>query len=184
MSPQLSILNFVLATGTLITQAALIFLWILLIAKKKNSVTAPVVAFLKIHGVLLAFLVALSASIGSLLYSEVAGFAPCSLCWYQRIFLYPEVFILGLALYRKEKDRIAPYALLLSAVGGLIALYHSYIQYGGSPLVPCQAAATAVSCAVRYVFEFGYITIPLMSLTVFAFIITVLSFGRLENTKK
>ena len=41
----------------------------------------------------LAFLVALTATVGSLYFSEVARFTPCVLCWYQRIAMYPLVFV-------------------------------------------------------------------------------------------
>ena len=47
------------------------------------------------HAVLLAWLVALTCTLGSLYYSERAHFIPCKLCWYQRIGMYPLVVILG-----------------------------------------------------------------------------------------
>ena len=115
------------------------------------------------YGLVFAFLVALGGTVGSLFYSNVIGYVPCELCWYQRIFLYSVTVILGLALWRRDKH-IAPYAITLGAIGSAIAIYHIFLQWGGSPFIPCD---TAGSCSQRLVFEFGYISIPVMSLTGF-----------------
>ncbi len=61
------------------------------------------------------------------LFSEVLKFIPCELCWYQRIFMYPQVFLLGMAFVRKEFN-IARYTLMLSVIGGTISAYHYLIQ--------------------------------------------------------
>jgi len=136
--------------------------------------------FLKRHAVLLAFLVVLSATLGSLFFSSVAGFAPCTLCWYQRIFIFPQVVILGMALLKKDQA-VADYIIALSSVAGVIALYHQYLQFGGSPLVPCSASAEAVSCAQRFILEFGYVTIPMMTLTVSLMVIILMLFVKLND---
>ncbi len=128
--------------------------------------------FLGERGMWFAFFAAIIGTVGSLYYSEIIGYEPCVLCWWQRIFLYPQVVILGFALVKREIRHAVDYALALSAVGAVVALYNSYIQYGGSEFVPCPA--NGPSCAIRYVYEFGYITIPLMSLTLFALIIGLL----------
>ena len=114
----------------------------------------------------IGFLITLGAVAGSLFYSEIAGFDPCKLCWLQRIFIYPQAVLFAVALIKNKKDA-ADYAVPLSAIGGLIAIYHSYIQMGGSPLIPCSAAS-ANACAQIFVMMFGYITIPLMALSAFA----------------
>src|SRR3989338_190832 len=79
-----------------------------------------------------AFLVALFATLGSLFYSEIAHYTPCLLCWYQRIFKYPQVFLLGLGLVKRDKN-IADYSLLLSVIGGILAAYHYLLQLGIAP---------------------------------------------------
>jgi len=132
----------------------------------RKDKTNPIIQFFSRNGIALAFLVSLFATAISLFYSDVAGFEPCKLCWLQRIFMYPQIFILGLAWFRKD-HKIIDYALILAVIGGLFALYHNYIYYGGTSLFPCDAFGLGVSCTKRYVFEFGYITIPLMSLTSF-----------------
>ena len=113
----------------------------------------------------------------SLTYADIIGFEPCKLCWVQRIFLYPQAIILGLALWKKTKDA-GIYCLYLSVIGGLIALYHFYGQSFNPSALPACDAVGGVSCAVRFFVEFGYITIPMMSLTAFSLIIVSLLLSR------
>lgn len=120
------------------------------------------------HVLIFSFAVALGSTIASLFYSEVAGFPPCVLCWYQRIFMYPLTVILGIAMATKD-SRVGKYVLPFAFFGFLFALYHNYISYGGTNIF-CSGIGD-VSCLKRYVFEFGYVTIPIMSLTAFALII-------------
>lgn len=127
-------------------------------------------AFFGKNALAIGFITALGGMAASLFYSEVAGYVPCNLCWLQRIFLYPQVIVLGMAIWKKDA-RVADYSIALSSIGGIIAGYHSYIQYGGSPLIPCSSAGL---CAQRFVFEYGYITIPLMSLSTFVFLISIM----------
>lgn len=124
------------------------------------------------HGLLLAFGVVFFATVSSLFFSSVAGFVPCALCWWQRIFLYPQVILLGLALWKKDSG-VVLYGIVLSIIGGVIAIYHTYLQFGGSPILPCSANVAA-SCAQRYFLEFGYVTIPTMALTSFTLIALLL----------
>ncbi len=130
------------------------------------------------HALLLTFLIALTTTLGSLFYSDVAGYEPCKLCWYQRIFMYPQVIVLGIALMMRDaKARV--YSVTLSSIGALIAGYHYLLQLGIAPNIPCSAVGYSVSCAKNFVMNFGYITIPLMSLTAFALILCLW----LANTK-
>lgn len=120
------------------------------------------------HAVTLAYLVALAALLGSLFYSEIMGFEPCVLCWWQRIFLYPLVFIFTVAIWKKV-DSAFLYAVPFALAAALIAIYQSYVYFGGASLFPCTALGGA--CSKIYVMAFGYITIPLMSLTVSLYIL-------------
>ena len=125
------------------------------------------------HAEALGFLLSLAAVAGSLMYSNVIGFAPCELCWWQRICLYPLLPIFLVSLYKKRGDAFE-YALPLALIAGVISLYHSYIQLGGTASVlPCTAVGGA--CTKVYVLTLGYVTIPTMSLTV-ALAIILLSF--------
>lgn len=129
--------------------------------------------FFRKRALLLAFIVALAATLGSLFFSEIAGYAPCELCWFQRIFMYPQVIILGTALIRKEKI-IAPYGIVLSLMGAFIAAYNYILQISSVPSTVCSITASANSCSQKVIFEFGYITIATMSLTAFLLIAALL----------
>jgi len=138
--------------------------------------------FFSKYGLVFAFLIALIATSGSLFYSQIMGFDPCELCWFQRIFMYPLVVLLGIALFKKDGN-ITDYALSLSVIGGAISLYHNYMYYSNGGLnALCQLASIdAISCVKRYIFEFGYVTIPLMSLTAFLLIIMFLVFYKIRR---
>ena len=118
------------------------------------------------------FVVTLGASILTLVYSEVFGIAPCGLCWLQRVFLYPMPLLIAIAYFFKDAG-IGKYLVGLSVPGLLIALYQHYIQMGGSDVLPCPATPGAADCAQRFIFEFGYITFPLMAVTAFALVIAL-----------
>lgn len=128
-------------------------------------------------GLWLGFFLTLSGTAISLFYSEVLGFAPCGLCWLQRVFLYPQVVLFALALWKRDRS-IAAYSIALSVFGTLIALYQHYLQMGGTDVLPCPAAPGASDCAQRFLFEFGYMTYPLMTVSLFAFLIILMLFVR------
>jgi disulfide bond formation protein DsbB len=118
-----------------------------------------------------AFGVALTATLGSLVMSEVFHFAPCSLCWYQRIFMYPLVVVIGVAVMRRDNSWPLT-TMLLAGIGWLIALYHSLLQWGILPhtLAPCTVG---VPCITYNQTWFGFITIPFLSLLAFTTILAV-----------
>ena len=155
-------------TVSLLTIASQIFILFLLYCLLRGH--GKVTAFFGAHAILFGFIVSLAATFTSLLYSDVIGFDPCTLCWIQRIFIYPQVLLFGLALWKKEKV-IIDYSLALSVVGGIIAAYHYYGQMFNTGALPCAAAEGVSPCAVRFFVEFGYITIPMMSLTTFMLLI-------------
>jgi hypothetical protein len=108
----------------------------------------------------MAFAVALVATLGSLYFSEVVGFVPCLLCWYQRIAMYPLAVVLGVAALRVDAG-IWRYALPLAGVGALISGYHVLIQLRPTlDVVTCTADAP---CTVRYLAVFGFVSIPVMA---------------------
>lgn len=116
-----------------------------------------------------ALIQAIIATASSLYFSEVMGFSPCKLCWYQRILMYPLVVIIAVGILKKDKN-FYNYVLPLSVIGWIIALYHNLIYYHviNENLIPCSAD---VSCTTRFFAWFGFITIPLLSLIAFTVII-------------
>ena len=109
----------------------------------------------------LAWLVALVASVGSLLYSEVIGFEPCRLCWFQRIAMYPMALILLVGALRREAT-VKFYALPLSLVGLGISVWHYLIQTFPT-LSEGAACDPSVPCSAKYVDVFGFVSIPFMA---------------------
>jgi disulfide bond formation protein DsbB len=124
------------------------------------------------HFLIAAYIVALIATIGSLTYSDVAGYTPCKLCWYQRILMYPQVVLYLVALVIKDKA-IAYYAIALSVIGALLAGYHYLLQMGIITTSACATVGFSVSCSENFGATFGYITIPMMSLSAFLLIIVI-----------
>lgn len=118
-----------------------------------------------------SWLVAITATLGSLYFSEIANFTPCKLCWFQRVAMYPLVVILGVAtITRDARGRL--YAFPLVAIGAAIAVYHSYLQaYPGSGSSFCTLEAP---CTQRHVWEFGFVSLPLMALAGFTLIAALL----------
>ncbi len=124
--------------------------------------------FLKNYGLYLAWIIAIVATSGSLYFSEVRKFIPCTLCWYQRILMYPLVILLGIASYRHDKN-IVVYVLPMSLLGGGIALYHYLEQKIPGVGVP-EICSVGVPCNVQWINWLGFITIPFLSLTAFVLI--------------
>jgi len=124
----------------------------------------------------LAWLIALAATAGALFLGEVMGKAPCVLCWYQRIAMFPLVLVLGVGLYDGDV-RSARYALPLAWAGWGLALYHCLVFWGviSEALSPCRQG---VSCADADVQVAGFVPIPLLSLMAFSAILVLLFWNR------
>lgn len=120
----------------------------------------------------LAWLVALVATAGALFLGEVMGKAPCVLCWYQRIAMFPLVLILGVGLLASDV-RSVRYALPLAVAGLGIALYHLLVFWGlvSETLVPCGAGP---SCSDATAQALGVIPIPLLSAAAFTLLLVLL----------
>lgn len=114
------------------------------------------------------WVVALIATSGSLYFSEIRGYAPCELCWIQRIFMYPLVIVIGVA-YVQKNVRIAATTLIFSIVGGGISLYHYGLQKLDF-LADSAPSCGQVPCTGEYINLLGFITIPFLALTAFILI--------------
>lgn len=118
-----------------------------------------------------AAVVTVGASLGSLWFSESAGFVPCELCWYQRIAMYPLAVLVTIAAIRGD-HHIRPYAMVLASAGGLISLYHSQVQLFPEQSSVCQASNP---CSAAWVDALGFLTIPHMAAIAFALVIGLLA---------
>lgn len=167
-------LNTLFGTFTLILQVLSVALIALILAKKSNLFTR----WFHKNALSIAFVVALGGMTGSLIYSEVIGYTPCALCWYQRILMYPQVFLALIAMTKKFSKEVFFYIRGLSFIGAVFALYHSIIKMTGVAPIPCSAyAVDGADCVKQLVFEFGYINIPMMSFTLFVFLIVLSYYG-------
>ena len=122
----------------------------------------------------MAALVAVVTTGGSLYFSQVAGFIPCELCWVQRIAMYPLALILTIAAVRRDRQ-IWVYVVPVATLGGLVSIYHTQLQAFPDQGTFCT---TLTPCTTRYVWEFGFVSLPFMALTAFAFIVTMLLVAR------
>lgn len=123
------------------------------------------------NAVWLAFTVALVTSLGSLYLSEVLHFVPCPLCWYQRICMYPLSVALLVGALRRDRA-VWTYILPPAIVGWGFAIYHTQLQAFPKQSGPFCSALEL--CKARYIYEFGFVSIPFMSLSAFSFIILMM----------
>lgn len=162
----LSIVSQALPILTIIGQVIIGVIVVSFLISRKNEPARKILGFFKKRALLFAFLVALLATSASLFYSEVAKYEPCKLCWYQRIFMYPQALLLFVALLKKDR-KIADYILALSLMGAAIAIFHYYLQITPVRIFACSSVGYSVACSQRFVAQFGYLTIAMMSLTAF-----------------
>lgn len=175
MPPLATTITTVFAGLTLISQIAIVGLLVLYFTSPGNSI----VALAARYAYPLAWLVALSAALISLFYSDILGFDPCKLCWWQRIFMYPMAILFSVALVKKERV-ITDYAIWLSLTGLAIAVYQYYGQMFNPGIFSCGIGGGS-SCSQRFFVEFGYMTIPMMSLTAFAMILLLMFLEKKRN---
>ena len=128
-----------------------------------------------------AWLIASTATLGALFMSEIMGFAPCVLCWYQRIFMFPMVLILALGLFPFD-PKVVRYALPLAAIGLLVAGFHVLLTIGIIPesLAPCRQGIPCKSIQIEW---FGFVTIPLLSFFAFLVLNLLLITAHLKSSK-
>jgi len=137
------------------------------------SSRAKLIMFLQDYGTQLAFGPALAALLGSLYFSEIAGFEPCRLCWFQRILMYPLTVIILVGIFNHD-ELLPKYVLPLSITGMAVSTYHIMVEnnvFGAEGI-----CSVGVSCAIKYVNLLGFITIPVMAFTAFT-MITALMVG-------
>ncbi len=170
------IINWSMVFGVFFAHITLVVCAVFWLSGKKDFFIFKI---LKEKGMLFAYLISIAGVLGSLYYSEIVGYAPCVLCWYQRIFMYSNVFILGLALYKGGDKNSIPYAMILACVGGFISIYHNLLFLPAFKEVDTTCSPFSnISCTESYFTGLGYINIPVIALTSFALIIILLTFAK------
>ncbi|MFZ2149610.1 MAG: disulfide bond formation protein B [Minisyncoccia bacterium] len=167
-------LNVVLGLGTIALQVFSVLALLILFFRPSGNKKNAYLDFIEKHFLILSFAISVFSALFPLVYSEIIGFLPCALCWWQRVFMFPAMFLFAIALWNKEKS-VVRYAAPLLSVGFLISVYHNFFYYfGDSAGLPCDASG--ISCYQRLVSEFGgYISIPMMALTSFFALLTLLA---------
>ena len=127
----------------------------------------------------LAWIVALVATVGSLIYSEIVHFEPCRLCWFQRIAMYPLALVLLVGAIRRD-FQVKIYALPLALIGLGISIYHYIIQR--FPNLESGACDPDNPCSAILVDIFGFVSIPFMAGAGFIVIAVLLGFYVNKNS--
>ena len=158
----------ILAPGSLLVLALSLALAFVAGAPAATAVRA----FLLRRGPWLAFAIAATATLGSLYYSEIAGYTPCEMCWFQRGAMYPLSVLLLIAALRGD-TRAWRYIVPVAAVGLLFSMYHYQLE-----LFPDQPSmcSTTVPCSVRWVDVYGFISLAFMAGAAFVSVLA-LQFG-------
>ncbi len=160
--------NTVLALGTIVIEALSVLLLVMILTKDKGSLAK----WFYEKALVLIFIVSGGSMLASLLYSEIIGYTPCLMCWYQRISLYGISIISLVAVIKKQSKEIWSYVSTLSVIGAIVALVHVFSRFTQSEIFDCSASGP--SCLQELFTKFGYIDIPVMSLSALVFIILLI----------
>jgi disulfide bond formation protein DsbB len=139
-----------------------------LVSSRARRVWIAIATAIGVQAVLVAWIVALVTTAGSLYYSEHLGFIPCELCWYQRIAMYPLVVVLGVGWFRRDRNvwiTVLPFVV----IGAPLSLYHWLVER-----VPAFAESSSCSlvapCSAPYFEKLGFITLAWMCMSSFLLI--------------
>jgi len=175
-----STMSVFFATLSLVCWAGTLGILVLVVAARGRpaSAAAGIRDDLARNALWLGWLVAAVCTVGSLYFSEVAHFVPCELCWYQRICMYPMAIVLLVAAIRRDTG-IWRYAIGPLLIGIAVAIYHSQLQAFPEQRTFCSAT---IPCNVRFVWEFGFVSLPFMALAGFCFIVAMVLLARTADS--
>ncbi len=144
------------AIGIIALQVALVTMIVLWVRK------SPLLKVVYNYSHIILPMIFIGSALGSLIYEYVFGYEPCLLCWYQRIAIFG-VAILSLTADIRKSRLLLKQIFIFSFIGLLVAIVHNYIDLVPNSIDICGSGP---SCLKRYIYEFGYVTIPMMSFTV------------------
>jgi Disulfide bond formation protein DsbB len=162
-----------LTIATLATTAALIAAR--LVARKRRT-GGEVLRSVAANRMGICAAITATSALGSLYFSEVAHFVPCTLCWYQRIAMYPLAILTAMAAVRK--DDLSVYVRVIASIGLVISGYHWLLER--FPSIDAGVCSTAVPCDLVWFEKFGFITLPFMAFTAFSAVLAVTTLPRQE----
>ena len=165
MTPLANTTNTLLALGTVGIQLTTLFLVVMLITKD----TGRVALWFKDKALLLVVLTMGGSMVASLFYSEVIGYLPCLLCWFQRIPIYGIAIIGTIAMIKRHGVQVWDYIGTLSVLGLIVAMIHVFSRFTQSEIFNCSASGP--SCLQELFLKFGYIDIPVMSFSALLFVV-------------
>jgi disulfide bond formation protein DsbB len=167
--------QYIVATPILALQVLLVVLLILVLAKKGSGLLRHI----RKHALQYGFIASLAATLGSLLFSELYSYDPCKLCWLQRIFHFPQLVLFIVAL-KNTDTKVWEYIQPLSWIGLAIAMYQILMQFNPGLTIAqrCSAIPAASGCSDILVQAYGYISIPVMSATLFVTILVLATLSK------
>lgn len=167
--------NALIGVGAIALQILAVVFFIAYALRNKYPDLGGIRAIASKWGMWIGFVVTSIAIVLSLVHSVAFGLAPCPLCYWQRIFIYPQAALFAVALWRRDVS-IALYSIVLSVIGLCFAIYHHVLQTMPSFGLPCPAEGA--SCTQILFLEYGYVTYPMLSISLFAFLIATMLFVR------
>ena len=158
-----AILALATLAGGIITLAALVF-------EKSMSWAGAWLTQVRASGLWIICMITTGAMVGSLYFSESVGFAPCKLCWYQRIAMYSIAIISFVAALRNDKN-IARYTIVLAPLGLIVSTYHYLLEW--FPTLETNVCSLDVPCTAVWFRELGFVTLCFMAGCAFITVIAV-----------
>ena len=172
MTTQTAQLFFALLT--IATLVGVLVLVVCRILSRRVAGAAGIVQTAAFHRMPLCAAVTVTSMLGSLYFSEVANYVPCTLCWYQRIAMYSLAVICTIAAVRREDIRV--YAAALAGIGIVISTYHWFLER--FPELETGVCSSSVPCNLVWFERFGFITLPFMAFTGFLAVLTLTVLSR------
>jgi disulfide bond formation protein DsbB len=166
-SDSVQLFSALLGVGTLVGG---LLTGVAILLEGKATWAASWLAQVRASGLWIMCAITTGAMVGSLYFSEQVGYAPCKLCWYQRIAIYSIAIITFVAALRRDKN-IATYSLVLACVGLVVSTYHYALEW--FPQLESNVCSLDVPCTTVWFRELGFVTLCFMAGSAFIAVITI-----------
>lgn len=166
-SDGVQIFSAILALATLVGGLTTLLAVIL---EGKSEIFSGWLVNVRESGIWLMCAITSGAMVGSLYFSESVGYAPCKLCWYQRIAMYSIAIITFVAAIRRDKE-IARYSIVLASLGLVVSTYHYLLEW--FPTLESNVCSLDVPCTSVWFRELGFVTLCFMAGSAFIAVISI-----------